>query len=177
MPPNLSEEPAQQATCKIIHNSTAKRPVGKSRCLTELVAAGKCHRVGNGQNKGDAWMIFISIKILQSYLDRRGHWAQGTLTNETQPDDANQSHDSQNGQSHPQSRGQIQAQPEEPLVCGSDCSDVGVGGFEDPVRVAGGCVDFIPPPKTNKSTPSNVLEVIEVGGEEEESQNKDQNAG
>lgn len=38
LPPNLSEQPAQQATCKIIHNSTAKSPIGECGCLTELVA-------------------------------------------------------------------------------------------------------------------------------------------
>lgn len=103
--------------------------------------------------------------------------SQGTLTNETQPDDTNQSHNGQNGQSHPQSRCQIQAQPEEPLVGGTDCPDIGIRGFKDPMRVAGSRVHFIPPPKTDKSTPSNVLEVIEVGRKEEESENEDQDAG
>jgi hypothetical protein len=44
------------------------------------------------------------------------------------------------------------------------------------MRVAGGCVDFIPPPQTNKSTSSNVLEVIEVGRKEEQGQDEDQDA-
>lgn len=102
--------------------------------------------------------------------------AQEALTNETQPDHTDQPHNSQNGQSNPKSRCQVQAQPEETLVRGGDCADIGVGGFKDPVRVARSCVDFIPPPETNKSTSSNVLEVIKVGREKEEGQDKDQNA-
>lgn len=45
------------------------------------------------------------------------------------------------------------------------------------MRVAGSRVHFIPPPKTDKSTPSNVLEVIKVGRKEEEGQNEDEDAG
>ena len=44
------------------------------------------------------------------------------------------------------------------------------------MRVAGSRVHFIPPPKTDKSTPSNVLEVIKVGRKEEEGQNEHQDA-
>jgi hypothetical protein len=131
--------------------------------------------------------VFVIVRIRA--IPERHESAQGTsridhchdrareaLTNETQPDHTDQPHNSQNGQSNPQSRCQVQAQPEETLVRGADCADIGVRGFKDPVRVAGSCVDFIPPPKTNKSTSSNVLEVIEVGREEEKGQDKDQNA-
>lgn len=111
-----------------------------------------------------------------SCIDHYDHRIQEVLTNETQPDDTDQPHNSQNSQSHPQSRCQIQAQPEEPLVRSGDGADIGVGGFKDPVGVTGSCVDFIPPAETNKSTPSNVLEVIKVGREEEEGQDEYQNA-
>lgn len=51
---NLSEEPAQQATRKIIHDSTSESPIGKCRGLTELVAPGESDSVCNCQDKGNS---------------------------------------------------------------------------------------------------------------------------
>lgn len=45
------------------------------------------------------------------------------------------------------------------------------------MRFAGGGVDFVPPAKTDKAPASDVFEVVEVGGEEEERYNEDEDAG
>jgi hypothetical protein len=45
------------------------------------------------------------------------------------------------------------------------------------VRVAGGCVDLIPPAQTNESPAGNVLQVVEVGREKQEGQDEDEDAG
>lgn len=59
--------------------------------------------------------------------------AEITLTNQAQPDDANESYNGQNSQSYPQSRCDIETQPEEALVCGTDRAYTRVRGLEDPV--------------------------------------------
>jgi hypothetical protein len=45
------------------------------------------------------------------------------------------------------------------------------------VRVAGGCVDLVPPAQTNESAAGNVLQVVKVGREEQEGQDEDEDAG
>jgi len=59
------------------------------------------------------------------------------LTNQTEPNDAHESHNRQDSQTHPESWCNIQAQPKEPLVGGCHGADAGIGGFKDPLRVAG----------------------------------------
>jgi hypothetical protein len=46
----LPEEPAQQATSNVVHNTTTKSGVSISRSLTELVTAGESHGVGDRQD-------------------------------------------------------------------------------------------------------------------------------
>lgn len=47
------EEPAQQATRKIVYNASTQSPIRKSRCLTEFVASRECHGIGDCQNEGN----------------------------------------------------------------------------------------------------------------------------
>ena len=75
-----------------------------------------------------------------------------------------QPHERQDSEPNPQRRRGIQTQPEESLVCSGYGAGVWVGGFKDPMRVAGGCVDFVPPAKADEASASDVLEIIEIGG-------------
>jgi hypothetical protein len=96
------------------------------------------------------------------------------LTNQTQPDHANQSHDSQNRKTNPQGWCHVQAQPEESLIGSCHGADVRVGRLKDPVRVAGCGVHFVPPAETDQSASGNVLEIIEVCGEKEKGEDEDE---
>jgi hypothetical protein len=62
--PRSPEEPAQQATRKIVHNTPTQGPVRKSRRLTEFVAPGECHSVGYCQDQSNNYRYFISIGVL-----------------------------------------------------------------------------------------------------------------
>ena len=44
------------------------------------------------------------------------------------------------------------------------------------MRIARRGVDFVPPPQPNEASPGNVLEVVEVRGEEEEGEYEDEDA-
>lgn len=99
------------------------------------------------------------------------------LTNQAQPDHIVEPDDRQNRQSDPQRGRQVEAQPEEPLVRRVDGAGVGVRALEDPVRVSGRGVDFVPPAQTDESAAGDVLEVVEVCGEEEEGEDEDEDAG
>lgn len=100
----------------------------------------------------------------------------GPLTNASQPNHTVQPNNSQNSQSNPQRRSHIETQPEETLVCCGDGAGVRVRGLKNPVRVAGGGVDFVPPAQTDKAAAGDVLEVVKVRGEEEQGEDEDQDA-
>ena len=100
--------------------------------------------------------------------------ALGELTNKTQPDHTAQSDDSQNSETDPQRGRHVQTQPKETLIGGGDGPGGGIGGFEDPGRVTGGGVDFVPPAEADEATAGDVLEVVEVGGEEEKGEDEDE---
>lgn len=72
------EEPAQQATRKIVYNTSTQSPIRKGRCLAEFVAPRESNSVGNCQNQGNNCMYSISIiefldNILKVSTTRQGH--------------------------------------------------------------------------------------------------------
>lgn len=62
--PRSPEEPAQQATRKIVHNTPTQGPVRKSRRLAEFVASRECHSVGDCQDQSNNYSYFISMGVL-----------------------------------------------------------------------------------------------------------------
>ena len=48
------------------------------------------------------------------------------------------------------------------------CAHAAVLRLEDPVRVPGRGVDFVPPAEPDEAPAGDVFEVVEVGGEEED---------
>ena len=49
-----------------------------------------------------------------------------------------------------------------------------VAGLEDPVRLARRRVDFVPPAQADEAAAGDVLEVVEIDGEEQEREDEDE---
>lgn len=94
------------------------------------------------------------------------------LTNKGQPQKL-QPHNGQDGQQNPQQGLHVQRQPEEPAVRGVDNLCAGLARLKDPFGLAGLGVDFVPPPEADEAPAGNVLEVVEVCGEEEDGDDED----
>ncbi|KAI6770131.1 hypothetical protein HG530_004760 [Fusarium avenaceum] len=82
------------------------------------------------------------------------------------------SHKSEDGHEHPQHRLDIQSKPEEAAVGRVDGLGAWLAALKHPLRVSCLSIDLVPPAQTNKATSSDVLDVVEVGGEEEDSDDK-----
>lgn len=98
------------------------------------------------------------------------------LTDERQPQEL-QPHQSQDSHDHPQNRLDVERKPEEPAVCCVDRLGSWLAALKHPFGVAGLGVDLIPPAKADEAAASDVLEVVEVGGEEENSDDEDHDPG
>lgn len=114
----------------------------------------------------------------QKTVGRRKGKPGGTRTNQAQPDGILESHNGENGQADPQSRLRVQRQPEEALVgqvLGSRPAGVAAAvlGLKHPMRVPRPGVDFVPPPQPHEAPPRDVLQVVEIGGEEEDGDDED----
>lgn len=88
-----------------------------------------------------------------------------------------QSHERHDKHEHPQHRLQIQRQPEETAVRGVDGLGAGLAALKHPLRVACLRVDFVPPAQSDEAAAGDVLEVVEVGGEEEDGDDEDHDPG
>lgn len=95
-----------------------------------------------------------------------------TRTDEGQPQKL-QAHNGQDGQQDPQQRLDVQRQPEEPAIGGVDDLCPGLARLKDPFGVARLRVDLVPPPQTDEPPPRDVLEVVEVCGEEQDGDDED----
>lgn len=102
----------------------------------------------------------------------------GKLTNHAQPHKPEPQH-CQHRQSDPQRRLHVQRQPEKPtvgLIRSAAAAGARVRALKDPGRVAGGGVDLVPPAQADEAAASDVFEVVEVGGEEEDGEDEDEDA-
>lgn len=96
-------------------------------------------------------------------------------TDQTQPYKLELRH-CHNGKRYPQHRLREQRQPEEALVCRVDGARVRVRRLKDPVRAARGGVDLVPPSQPDEAAAGDVLEVVEVRGQEEDGYDEDEDA-
>ncbi|TPX11409.1 uncharacterized protein E0L32_007828 [Thyridium curvatum] len=94
------------------------------------------------------------------------------LTNKRQPDEL-EGDDSYDGERDPQQRLGVDGEPEEARIGGVDGLGPGLAALKDPVRVAGARVDLVPPPQSHEPASGDVLEIVEVGGEEQYRYDKD----
>lgn len=121
----------------------------------------------------DFAQCFTSQRSLrQKRTKRRGR----KLTNQTQPNHILQLHHCQYGQQHPPTWLRVQRQPEKPFVRHILAVGAAILTLEHPVGVARGRIDFIPPAQAHQPAASNIFQVVEVRGEEEDCENEDEDA-
>lgn len=97
------------------------------------------------------------------------------LTNKGQPDE-HEAHQRQYRQRHPQQRLDVVGQPEETAVGGVDDLGAGLTALKNPVGVARGRVDLVPPSEPDKPAAGDVFQVVEVACEEEDRDDEDEDA-
>lgn len=100
------------------------------------------------------------------------------LTDQAQPNWILKSYNGKNGQADPKCRLRIQRQPEESLIreilrSGPAGVPAAVLGFKHPMRVPRRGVDFVPPPQPDEAPPGDVFQVVEIGSEKEDGDDKD----
>jgi hypothetical protein len=67
----------------------------------------------------------------------------------------------------------IQSKPEKAAISRVDSLGTWLAALKYPLRLSRLGIDLIPPAQTYKSTTGNVLDVVEVGGEEENRNDED----
>lgn len=100
----------------------------------------------------------------------------GTPTNERQPQEL-QLDQGKNKHEHPQHWLDVEGEPEEAAVGRGDDLCPRLAALKDPVRVARLGVDLVPPAQADEAAARNVLEVVEVAGEEEDGDDEDHDPG
>ena len=94
------------------------------------------------------------------------------LTNKRQPHKL-ETNDGEDGEGDPEDGLAVDGEPEEAAVCRVDGLGAGFAALEDPVAVAGGGVDLIPPAQTNETSAGNVLQVVKVHGQQQDGNDED----
>lgn len=124
-----------------------QRATREIRRLAKLIAAGESEGVRDGEDKGDG--------------------------DERQPHEVERG-DSQDGEGDPEDGLRVHGEPEEAGVGGIDDLGAGLAALEDPLAVAGRGVDLVPPPQAHEAAAGDVLEVVEVGGQQEDRDDEDE---
>lgn len=95
------------------------------------------------------------------------------LTDKRQPDKL-EPDNSQDGEGDPGDGLGVQGEPEEAGVGGVDDLGAGLAALEDPLAVARGAVDLVPPAQAHEPAAGDVLEVVEVGREQQDRDDEDE---
>lgn len=152
MPINLSRLTAREPAADHVGSKASGNVTGaegaacKVGCLAELVGSGEGQGVHNGENESD--------------------------DDEGQPEEL-QLNQGEDEHEHPQHGLDVEGEPEEAAVGGGDDLCAGLAALKDPVGVARLGVDFVPPAQADEATAGDVLEVVEVAGEEEDGDDED----
>ncbi|RDW67836.1 hypothetical protein BP6252_09232 [Coleophoma cylindrospora] len=115
-----------------------------------------------------------TLYLVSRFLFRSPRLAR-ELTNKRQPN-KHELHQGQDRQADPEQRLRVEGEPEEARVGRVDDLSRRVRGFKDPVRVTGLGIDFVPPAQAHEPPAGDVLEVVEVDGEEEDGDDEDEDA-
>lgn len=97
------------------------------------------------------------------------------LTDERQPDE-HEAHQGQHGQGDPQQRLGVVGEPEEAAVGRVDGLCAGLAALKHPLGVARRGVHLVPPAQPDQPAAGDVLDVVEVGGEQEDRDDEDEDA-
>jgi len=140
--------------------------------LTELVTAGESQGIRDREHQSnDCRTISPGPATMKVTVIREA------LTHKRQPYKM-KAHNRHDRQCYPQRRLTVQREPEEPLVrCVHQLPAwfIGLGcTFEYPVGVPRCGVDLVPPAEAYKAAAGDVLEVVEVGGQEEDGDDEDE---
>ncbi|KUI61396.1 hypothetical protein VP1G_11268 [Cytospora mali] len=92
------------------------------------------------------------------------------------PPDEHEAHQGQYRQGDPEQRLDVVGEPEEAAVGRVDGLGPGLAALKHPLGVARGRVHLVPPAQPDESAAGDVLQVVEVGGEEEDRDDEDQDA-
>jgi hypothetical protein len=172
-------QPTNQPTSNIPRQIAGpKRTRCQIRSLAKLITPGERNGIRNRENQGNHCTP-ISLTISSPYPS---NLREIQLTNKRQPKQrqlhkTNQLDNGHNPQEDPQCRLRIQRQPKESLIRRIDLARVGVRALENPFRVSGCGIDFVPPAEPDEAPPGDVLEVVEVDREEDYGDDEDQDAG
>jgi hypothetical protein len=134
--------------------------------MAELVAAREGKGVCDGEHESN------NCQPVRTQSQSRPHSSSNKLTNKRQPDKV-QSHKRQDSQRNPQHGLRIQGDPKEALVRGIDLARRRVGALKHPAPVARRRVDFVPPAQPHEAPACNVLEVVEVHGQQQHGDDED----
>jgi hypothetical protein len=161
-----SPEPAAHKTARNVSRETRSIHGIRSKAtrLAELVASRKSKRVRNGKDEGNHCRR-VSSPCSASCLVTLQH------TNQCQPNGLQQC---KKGQHNPQHGLHIQRHPEEALVRRILLAALGVRGLKHPAPVARRAVHLVPPAQSDQAPAGNVLEVVEVDGEEQDGDDEDE---
>lgn len=107
---------------------------------------------------------------------RREYSVGTTRTDEGQPQEL-QAHQGQDGHGDPEDGLDVEGEPEEARVGRVDDARARVATLKDPLRVARLRVHLVPPAQADEAPPGNILEVVEVGGQEEDGDDEDHDPG
>ena len=102
---------------------------------------------------------------------RRGE-GEEKLTNKRRPHKL-ETYDGEDGEGDPEDGLAVDGEPEEAAVGRVDGLGAGFAALEDPVAVAGGGVDLVPTAQTNEASAGNVLQVVEVHGQQQDGNDED----
>lgn len=111
--------------------------------------------------------MLLPVSTHTKYRDTPARESRETLTNKRQPDEL-EPDQGQDGQGDPEQGLGVHGEPEEAAVGGVDDLGAGLAALKDPVAVARGRVDLVPPAQADEAPPRDVLEVVEVGREQED---------
>ena len=111
--------------------------------------------------------------VASGWTYREGGSAVGRVhTNDTQPNELER-YDGPKCYQDPPRRLCVERNPKEPAIRLVARLAASLGRLKDPFRVAGRNVDLVPPAQSHQSPSGNVLEVVEVGGEQEAGEDED----
>lgn len=149
-----------------------QRATREIRRLAKLIAAGESEGVRDGEDKGDGCILQRRDISTPVEIERERGWGRA-LTDERQPHEVERG-DSQDGEGDPEDGLRVHGEPEEAGVGGIDDLGAGLAALEDPLAVAGRGVDLVPPPQAHEAAAGDVLEVVEVGGQQEDRDDEDE---
>jgi hypothetical protein len=166
--PSSSPEPAADHTArKVSRDSRSIHSIrSKAASLAELVASRKSKRIRDGEDeRNNCQRVSLTYSTIPLPTLQ--------LTNQRQPNEL-EPNQRKDGQDNPEHRLRIQSQPKEALVCRILLPALWIRRLKHPAPITRGAINLVPPAQSDQAPSSNVLEVVEVDGEEQDGDDEDE---